>query len=74
MNQAREFEPVLLMNRRFHIKKVKAAGLRWGGDFSKVDTPHFDKQLSASSLDYDMKYFFNQRIVSLNQPIRSVYL
>jgi len=43
---------------------MKSNGLRWGGDFSSVDTPHFDKQVAASSSGYDYRYFFNQRMIS----------
>lgn len=46
------------------IKKMKAGLFRWGGNFSNVDTPHFDKQLSANSFDYDAKFFINQKQIS----------
>ena len=46
------------------IDAMKKEGYRWGGDFSKVDTPHFDKQLNSSSFDYDVKFFLNQKQIS----------
>lgn len=59
------------------IKNVKAKGLRWGGDFppdskGRKDTPHFDKRVVPSSLEYDCKYFFNQRSYTDKQPIRKI--
>lgn len=51
------------------ISELKIAGYRWGGDFNKVDIPHFDKQILSIKFDYDAKFFFNQRMISLNQPI-----
>ncbi len=56
-------------NAKKFIKAMKENGLRWGGDFSKVDTPHFDKQVLASGSEYDNKYFFNQRMISEKQEI-----
>ncbi len=50
------------------IAALKEAGLRWGGDFTETDTPHFDKQL-AEKLAYDSKYFFNQKMLADKQPI-----
>ncbi len=46
---------------------MKAGLFRWGGNFSNVDTPHFDKQLSANSFDYDAKFFINQKQLSCPQ-------
>ena len=46
------------------IEDAKRSGLRWGGDFRPVDTPHFDKNVSASSFDYDAKHYFNQAMIS----------
>ncbi|PCK08994.1 MAG: hypothetical protein COA42_06160 [Alteromonadaceae bacterium] len=51
------------------IKKLKELSYRWGGDFTKVDTPHFDKKLSSTEFSYDAKFFFNQRMVSESQAI-----
>ncbi|MCK8095273.1 MULTISPECIES: M15 family metallopeptidase [Pseudoalteromonas] len=51
------------------IDAMKKRGLRWGGDFTRMDSPHFDKQLSASTFDYEAKHFFNQSSISNNQMI-----
>ena len=51
------------------ISAMKTSGLRWGGDFADTDTPHFDKQVVASTIDYEYKYFFNHRMISENQHI-----
>ncbi len=54
-------------NAKTFIAAMKKEGLRWGGDFTNIDTPHFDKQII--SVDYKYKYFFNQRTISENQKI-----
>lgn len=46
------------------IRAMKGCGMRWGGDFREVDTPHFDRQLNANLEAFDFKYFFNQRVIS----------
>lgn len=51
------------------IAALKKLGYRWGGDFSKVDTPHFDKQLDSNLFGYDAKFYLNQRTISENHPI-----
>jgi len=56
-------------NAKKFITYMKEKGMRWGGNFSNVDTPHFDKQVLSSSFDYDCKYFFNQRMISEKQNI-----
>ena len=56
-------------NAKKFISAMKEKGMRWGGNFSKVDTPHFDKQVLSGSFDYDCKYFFNQRMISEKQTI-----
>lgn len=56
-------------NAKKFIAAMKEKGMRWGGNFSKVDTPHFDKQVLSSSFDYDCKYFFNQIMISEKQNI-----
>ena len=56
-------------NAKKFISAMKTKGLRWGGDFADTDTPHFDKQVVASTIDYEYKYFFNQRMISENQYI-----
>ena len=56
-------------NAKKFIAAMKEKGMRWGGNFSNIDTPHFDKQVLSSSFDYDCKYFFNQRMISEKQNI-----
>ncbi|MCW8935350.1 MAG: M15 family metallopeptidase [Gammaproteobacteria bacterium] len=51
------------------IKAIKKGLYRWGGDFSQIDTPHFDKQLNANTFDYDAKFFLNQKQLSSGDPI-----
>lgn len=51
------------------IASLKKAGYRWGGDFTKVDTPHFDKKLDATSFAYDAKFYLNQRSVTEGHDI-----
>jgi hypothetical protein len=51
------------------ISKVKAANLRWGGDFSKPDRIHFDAYLAPSGPDFKILYFLNQRTMQRRQPI-----
>ncbi len=50
------------------VKNVKAAGLRWGGDFTPVDYVHFDDFVSPHSDPYEMRFYFNQRMIALRQP------
>ncbi len=51
------------------ISALKKSGFRWGGDFSKVDTPHFDKKLDSTLFDYEAKFYLNQRSISENHAI-----
>lgn len=51
------------------IAKVKKGLFRWGGNFSKTDTPHFDKQLNSTLFAYDAKFFLNQKQISSGDPI-----
>lgn len=51
------------------IAAIKGKGLRWGGDFTNIDTPHFDKRLNSGLPDYEYKYYFNQRMISNKQMI-----
>ena len=51
------------------VNNVKAAGLRWGGDFTPVDYVHFDDYVAPHSDAYEMRFYFNQRMISLRQPI-----
>ena len=59
-------------NAKSIIKSLKASGYRWGGDFTNVDTPHFDKQLSSSHFAYEAKFYLNQRMIADQQPIPKV--
>lgn len=52
------------------IEAVKAAGLRWGGDFKAKDPIHFDDPLASESEDYAMHYFFCQRSYRNQHPMR----
>ncbi len=51
------------------IKQMKNKLFRWGGNFSNIDTPHFDKKLSATLFSYDAKFFLNQKQISSGHPI-----
>jgi len=51
------------------IKLMKKGLFRWGGNFSNIDTPHFDKQLNANLFAYDAKLFLNQKQISSGEPI-----
>jgi len=51
------------------ITKVKAAGLRWGGDWEKRDPIHFDAFLDPKGPDFKILYFLNQRTIQRKQPI-----
>jgi hypothetical protein len=62
------------LNAKNFIEAAKASGLRWGGNFApktseRFDPIHFDLQVPADSDTYDYKFFFNQRQMSLNQPV-----
>ena len=52
------------------VKAAKALGLRWGGDFSPKDPPHFDKRVLHSSDDYVNSFYFAQRSYNRNHPMR----
>jgi hypothetical protein len=54
------------------ITAVKAAGLRWGGDFADRDPIHFDAYLDPGSDDFTILYFLNQRTIQKKQPILRV--
>jgi len=56
-------------NVRYFIDAVKEAGLRWGGDWKKRDPIHFDREIPATGTDYDMLFFFNQRMVQQHHPL-----
>jgi len=57
------------VNAEKFIARMKKASHRWGGDFGRVDTPHFDKQLDASSFSYDAKFYLNQNQIASGAPI-----
>jgi len=57
-------------NAKKFIETMKENGMRWGGDFSKIDIPHFDKQVVSSTPKYNYKFFFNQRTISEKQCIK----
>lgn len=54
------------------ITAVKAAGLRWGGDFTDRDPIHFDAFLDPGSDEFEILYFLNQRTIQRKQPILRV--
>lgn len=51
------------------ITAVKAADLRWGGDWEKRDPIHFDAFLDPDGPDFKILYFLNQRTIQRRQPI-----
>jgi len=51
------------------VTAVKAAGLRWGGDFADRDPIHFDAFLDPGGSDFNILYFLNQRTIQRRQPI-----
>lgn len=51
------------------IAAIKAGGYRWGGDFRRPDTPHFDARINADLFDYDAKFYVNQKQLGLSEPI-----
>jgi peptidoglycan hydrolase-like protein with peptidoglycan-binding domain len=53
------------------IQAVKAASLRWGGDFGDADPPHFDAPVQASSDDYVHSFYFAQRSFAAQHPLRT---
>jgi peptidoglycan hydrolase-like protein with peptidoglycan-binding domain len=55
---------------RDFIAAAKRRGLRWGGDFTPADPPHFDLQVPANSAAYDIAFFFCQRSFAERHPIR----
>lgn len=56
-------------NAKSFIEAMKERGLRWGGNFSKMDPPHFDRKVPPTTDPFDFKYYFNQRMISEGQPI-----
>ena len=53
------------------IARAKAAGLRWGGEFTRRDPIHFDAGPAASSEGYAMHFFFCQRAYADQHPMRT---
>lgn len=66
MNANRQTQPVTDF-----IDAAKAAGLRWGGDFKRRDTIHFDQPIAAGSQDYDMHFYFCQQSFRDQHPMRA---
>jgi len=56
-------------NAKNFIQAMKQGHFRWGGDFTHVDTPHFDAMLDPNSFNYDAKLFLNQRQFASGSPI-----
>lgn len=53
------------------VRRVRLSGLRWGGDFSPTDPPHFDDFVPPSSDDYKFSFHFAQRSYASRHPIRA---
>ena len=56
-------------NAKKFVQGAKTAGLRWGGDFNTADFVHFDDFVDPNGEGYLMRYFFNQRMISKENPI-----
>lgn len=52
------------------VKAAKELGLRWGGDFSPVDPPHFDKRVLHTTDDYLNSFYFAQRSFDRHHAVR----
>ncbi|MDM0114745.1 M15 family metallopeptidase [Variovorax sp. J22R133] len=52
------------------VKAAKDIGLRWGGDFSPKDPPHFDKRVLHTSDEYLNSFYFAQRSYDRHHPLR----
>ena len=52
------------------VKAAKKIGLRWGGDFSPKDPPHFDKRVLHTSDDYLNSFYFAQRAYDRGHTVR----
>lgn len=52
------------------VAAAVAQGLRWGGNFSDIDPPHFDDPVASTSEAYEMNFFFCQRSYALRHPLR----
>lgn len=53
------------------VAAAKTLGMRWGGDFSPKDPPHFDHFLPPAGADYTHSFYFAQRSYDNNHPMRS---
>ncbi len=53
------------------VKAAKSLGLRWGGDFSPKDPPHFDDFIDPSGAEYDHSFYFAQRSFHAHHPMRT---
>ena len=56
---------------RDFIDAVKKRGIRWGGDFSPKDPPHFDDLVPPAGDDYLFSFYFAQRSFAAQHPLRS---
>lgn len=54
------------------LTAVKAAGMRWGGDFADRDPIHFDSFIDPGGEEFEILYFLNQRTIQKGQPILRV--
>ena len=52
------------------VKAVKKKGVRWGGDFSPKDPPHFDDSVPPGSDAYNMAFYFAQNVYAARHPLR----
>lgn len=53
------------------IHAAKQLGLRWGGDFSPADPPHFDDFIDPAGAEYQHSFYFAQRSFHARHPVRS---
>ncbi len=53
------------------VKAAKNLGLRWGGDFSPTDPPHFDDRVDPAGADYLNSFYFAQRAFAAQHPVRT---
>jgi hypothetical protein len=52
------------------VKAAKDLGLRWGGDFTPIDPPHFDKRVMHTSDNYLNSFYFAQRSYNRQHAVR----
>lgn len=52
------------------VQAAKDLGLRWGGDFSPKDPPHFDRRVMHTSDDYMNAFYFAQRSYHRQHAVR----